>query len=60
MSSTPAQIAASNRYNVANVKQVKIGLNKKTDADVIAKLEEVPNIAGYIKGLIRDDIKTNH
>lgn len=29
---------------------------KTTEADIIEKLESVPNKAGYIKQLIRDDI----
>lgn len=29
-----------------------------TDADVIAKLESVPNKCGYLKDLIRKDIKS--
>ena len=48
---------ASTRYNAVNVKQVKMNLNKKTDADIIAHLEQVSNIQGYIKELIRADMK---
>ena len=29
---------------------------KNTEQDIIAKLDSVPNKAGYIKGLIRQDI----
>ena len=32
-------------------------LNKKTDADILAKLDETENKQGYIKHLIREDIK---
>lgn len=53
--STDAQKRASKRYNDANTVQVAIRLNKATDADVIARLEEVPSKAGYIKQLIRRD-----
>lgn len=31
-------------------------LNTEEDKDILAKLEEVPNISDYIKKLIRDDI----
>lgn len=32
-------------------------LSKNTDADIISRLESVDNIQGYIKGLIRADMK---
>ena len=51
-----AQVKASMKYNAANVKQVKLNLNKKTDADVISHLEACSNIQGYIKALIRADM----
>jgi len=51
-----SKVKASIKYNKENVKQVKLNLNKKTDADIIAKLDEVPNIQGYIKSLIRADL----
>ena len=57
--SSDAQIRASAKYNVANTKQYPFRLNLNTDQDVIAKLETVPSVAGYIKELIRDDIKKN-
>ena len=46
----------SNRYNKKNTKQINIRLNKKTDEDIILKLERVGNKQGYIKELIRKDI----
>lgn len=54
---TSPSVKASAKYNETNVKQVKLALNKKTDADIIEKLESVDNIQGYIKKLIREDIK---
>lgn len=48
---------ASVRYNQTNVKQIKMNLNRKTDADIIARLEETPNKQGYIKELIRKDLE---
>ena len=53
---TEAQKRASRKYNAANTKQIVIRLNKRTDADVIAALESVPNKQGYIKALIRADV----
>lgn len=53
---TPSpRVKASIKYDKANVKQVKLSLNKKTDADIIAILESKDNVQGYIKGLIRKD-----
>ena len=44
------------KYAKDKVKQVKFDLVRSTNADIIAKLESVPNVASYIKQLIRDDI----
>ena len=48
---------AAIRYNRANVKQVKMNLNRRTDADIIEHLATVGNIQGYIKNLIRQDMR---
>ena len=32
-------------------------LNRRTDWDVLEKLDSVPNKQGYIKGLIRADLE---
>ena len=48
---------AAIRYNKANVKQVKMNLNLKTDADILEHLATVGNVQGYIKNLIRQDMK---
>lgn len=55
--STQAEKNASLKYAKANVKQVVLALNKKTDIDIIEKLNNVSNKTGYIKELIRNDIK---
>lgn len=49
------RVKASMKYDKANVKQVKLSLNKKTDADIIDILDRCDNVQGYIKGLIRKD-----
>lgn len=46
----------SQAYNQKNVKQVKLALNLKTDADIIRYLATIPNMQGYIKTLIREDM----
>lgn len=50
------RVKASLKYNEKNTKQVKLSLNLKTDADIIAWLSERDNVQGYIKRLIRDDM----
>lgn len=39
-----------------NTKKVGLKFNRRSDADIITMLESVPNIQGYLKQLIRDDI----
>ncbi len=52
-----AQKRATAKYDSGHTKQVKLKLNLKTDSDIIERLDEVGNIQGYIKRLIREDIK---
>ena len=47
------------RYDKANTTGLYLKLNKKTDADILDKLHRVENKQGYIKELIRNDIKNN-
>lgn len=56
---TQAQIDASNKFNKENTLCVLLRLNFSTDRDVIQKLDNVPSKMGYIKKLIRKDIKNN-
>lgn len=51
-----AHVKASVKYNKTNVKQIKINLNKKTDADIIDYLDKAENVQGLIKDLIRKDM----
>jgi len=55
-----AKVKASIKYNAKNVKQVKINLNRKTDADIIEYLEKADNVQGLIKDLIRMDMNDDH
>lgn len=41
------------KYNAENTTQVKVKLNNKTDADILAYLETVPNKQGLVKQLLR-------
>lgn len=51
-----AHVKASMKYNAKNVKQLKMNLNLKTDADIIEHLNQKNNVQGYIKDLIRKDM----
>ena len=44
------------KYYAEKTTRVVMQLNNTTDADVIQRLNEVPNKQGYIKALIRADI----
>lgn len=43
-------------YHKKNIKQFKVAINRKTEADMMAYLEALPNIQGYIKGLVTADM----
>lgn len=45
------------KYDKNNTERVFIKLNKKTDADILEQLNNSGNKQGYIKQLIREDIK---
>lgn len=53
----PPQAKASEKYDKENTVQIKMKLNKKTDADIIEFLDGLPNKQGLIKHLIREEIK---
>ena len=57
MSVTDAQKRANAKYEREKTRSIKIKLTKSTDADILAKLDSVGNKQGYIKKLIRDDLK---
>lgn len=57
---TEAQKRAQKKWdeaNKANRRSIRLNLNRQTDADIIERLEKEPNIQGYIKELIRGDLK---
>lgn len=51
--------SAQRRYDKKNTSQVLLKLNTKTDADVIGKLTSVDNKQGYLKELVRSDLRNN-
>lgn len=54
---TEAQKKARDKYNKENYKVVNFKLHKTNDKDIMEHLEAQPNKQGYIKELIRRDIK---
>lgn len=44
------------RYDAAHTRKIILKLNRRTDADILRKLDVQPNKQGYIKQLIRADI----
>ena len=50
-----AQKKASAKYDKTHTRQIVLKLNLKTDADILARLDAMPNKQGYIKNLIRKD-----
>lgn len=48
---------AKKKWDKEHTTFVGFKLNNNTDADIIEKLKKVPSKAGYIKKLIRHDIK---
>lgn len=49
---------ASKKYDQEKTKAVTLKFNKMTDADILKQLESCTNKQGYIKELIRKDIKS--
>lgn len=50
---TEAQRRATNKYNKKMLRNITVSLNRKTEADVLAFLENKENVGGYIKSLVR-------
>lgn len=54
---TEAQLKAQAKYDKKNTQQVVLKLNVKHDADILAKLQNEANKQGYIKDLVRKDMR---
>lgn len=54
---TEAKIKANNASNKRNTTTVLLRLNYNTDADILERLDLVDSKMGYIKTLIREDLK---
>lgn len=53
-----SQLRALYKYDKANTTQINFKLNNKTDKDIIEHLNKQLNKQGYIKELIRKDMKS--
>lgn len=54
---TKAQLKAQTKYDKAHTRSILFKLNQTSDADILAKLDDVGNKQGYVKDLIRRDIR---
>lgn len=45
------------KYKKKSIKQMKLDLNRNTDSDIINFLDQCENKQGYIKALIREDMR---
>ena len=54
---TAAQLRAQAKYDKKHTRSVLFKFNRTTDADVLLRLDEVSNRQGYIKDLIRRDVR---
>jgi hypothetical protein len=52
-----SQKRASAKYDASNTISMRLKLNVNTEVDIIDRLEKVGNKSGYIKQLIREDIR---
>ena len=50
---------ANARYEKANIVKVAVGFNRKTEPELVKRIEKEENKAGYIKRLVREDIARN-
>lgn len=56
---SPAQTKATTKYIKEHTRTYVMRCNIEKDADLIAHLSEQPNVAGYLKRLVREDMQKN-
>lgn len=44
------------RYDKENIVRVSVGFNRKTEPELVARVEEEENKAGYIRSLVQQDV----
>lgn len=47
---------ANKRYEEKNIVKVAVGFNRRTEPELVARVEMEDNRAGYLKRLVREDI----
>lgn len=52
-----AQYRASEKYRKNNIRRIVVSLNRNTDQDIIDFLDGKDNIQGYIKGIVRTQMR---
>ena len=52
-----AKKASKAKYDAKTARYISLKLNRNTDADIIDLLAKQENIQGYLKRLIREDMK---
>lgn len=57
MSTREARHKAVRKYQAENTKLLQIRLNFRTDQDIFDKLSAEESMSGYVKRLIREDIR---
>ena len=57
MSTREARRRAEKKYQAENTKLLQIRLNFRTDQDILDKLSTEESMSGYVKRLIREDIR---
>lgn len=54
---TTDKYAPQKKYYASAIRRFNLALNHNTDADIIAHLESMDNVLGYLKQLIRQDMQ---
>ena len=56
MPRTEAQKRARNKWQAKAMRQIALRFNRENDADVLRKMDSVPNKTDYVRQLVREDI----
>jgi len=59
MATEEARLEYNRKYGRQNFKQVVLKFHRDYDSDILERLQSAGNTQGYIKRLIREDIKRN-
>ena len=45
------------RYDKENIVRVAVGFNRRTEPELVERIEEEENKEGYIRSLVREDVE---